>query len=270
MRTALLILTLVISAAAPARSDDLSRYCGHPVTSRNIVLLGQPLDARTCTANCFRFILTCNNGRKFNLASRYTPYDPDWVNWFTEVYPFPQLLVFGLVAFLAFVMYQGKAAKPALNAVYFGIVGLTMFFWPSGATQGPHAVGADLTMMGSAFAVIGFPVFVVLNIKALMRGWNYLFVPHPAAPIVETALQGGRAIDTQRLAKTLQAGARDEEAYPVYHYENQAEKARALKDKINVDAATAAAMARREEARAEFEAAERALAEAKRRGGATR
>jgi hypothetical protein len=33
-------------------------------------------------------------------------------NWFTQVYPFPQLVVFGLIAFAAFVMASGKPGKP--------------------------------------------------------------------------------------------------------------------------------------------------------------
>jgi hypothetical protein len=249
-------LTLVIVLAAylitPASAADLSQYCGHAIESRNITLIGKPLDSSTCTANCFRFTLTCNNGRRFSLSSRYTPYDPDWLHWFTEMYPIPQLIFLAVVAFGAFVMSQGHARQPLLNLAYVGLVAIAMFFWPAMATHGPYSAEADFETMGSGFAILGLPVFLLLNLPALMRGWNYLFVQHPAEPIVGPALRTGSSIDTKRLATTLREGAYDMSRHPQYHYENQAAKALAMRDKI-------------EAARAEVAAAERALEEAKRR-----
>ena len=246
------LMALVACMIAPARAEDLSRYCGHPVDSRNIVRIGKPLDPSTCSANCFRFVLTCNNGRKFTLASRYNPTDPDWLHSLTSAWPLPQAIVFALVGFLTFVMSKGHARKPGLNYTYLGIVGITGWFWPAASTSNPYSFSATMVMVGSTFVIIGFPVFIVLNLPALMRGWNYMFVKHPAEPIVAPALQSGTAIDTRALARTLGAGARASETHPAYHYENQAEKARALRDKLD-------------SARAEVSAAERALEEAKRR-----
>jgi hypothetical protein len=265
---ALIVCALIAGALciASARAEDLSRFCGHEISSRYIRLVGRPLDPSTCSTNCFRFVLTCTDGRKFDLGSRYSPYDPDWLNWFTEVYPFPQLVFFGLIAFAAFVMSSGKPRKPVLNAVYFGIVALAMFFWPAIATGGPNSPEGDLTSMAAVIAVLGLPVFLLLNLPALMRGWNYLFVKHSVAPIITPALKAGAPIDTKAVAQRLSAGAYDTGAHPAYHYENQAAKARAIKAKLEADAAAADAVRRREEARAELVEAERQLAQARQRG----
>jgi hypothetical protein len=249
-----------------AWAEDLSRFCGHEISSRNIRLVGRPLDPSTCSSNCFRFVLTCSDGRKFDLASRYTPYDPDWLNWLTEVYPFPQLVFFGPIAFAAFVMSSGKPRKPVLNVAYLGILALAMFFWPAIATGGPNSAAGDFTSMAAVIAVLGLPVFLLLNLPALMRGWNYLFVKHSVAPIVTPALRAGAPIDTKAVARTLAAGAYEKGAHPAYHYENQAEKAREIKAQLEADAAAADAVRRREEARAELAEAERLFAQAKQRG----
>jgi hypothetical protein len=264
LRAFMLVAGALVMTAA--RADDLSRYCGHEISSRNIALVGRPLDPSTCSANCFHFVLTCTNGHKFNLASRYNPYDPDWFNWFTQVYPFPQLLVFGLIAFAAFVMASGKPRKPVLNAVYLGIVALAMFFWPSMATSGLQSPAGGLTSLAVTFAFFGLPVFLLLNLPALMRGWNYLFVKHSVAPIVTPALQAGAPIDAQAVAQALSAGAYDTGAHPAYYYENQAKKARVITANLEADAAAADALRRREEARAELAEAERILAQARQRG----
>ena len=161
-------------------------------------------------------------------------------------------MVFACVLFLAFVMWHGKHISSSANLSYLAIVGTAMFFWPATSTNAPLSAGADLTSMMIALAVIGFPVFLVLNIKALARGWNYLFTKHSAEPIVTPGLKSGSSIDTRMLARTLAAGGRDPESHPAYHYENQAEKARALRDRID-------------DARTEVVAAERALEEARRR-----
>jgi lipoprotein signal peptidase len=213
-----LMVVLVAWLMTPAWAVDLSQYCGHAVESRNIALVGKPLDVNTCSANCFRFTVTCNNGRQYSLTSRYTPYNPDWFNWLTQVYPLPQGLVFAGVLFLAFVMWNGKQVSSTANLSYLAIVGGAMFFWPATSTNVPLSPAADLTSMMIALAVIGFPVFLVLNIKALARGWNYLFTKHSAEPIVTPGLKSGSSIDTRTLARTLAAGARDPERHPAYHY----------------------------------------------------
>lgn len=263
----LLVVLITATIVSPARSEDLSRYCGHPVASHNITLTREPLDPSTCTTNCFQFVLTCANGRKFLLTSRYNPYEPDAMHWLAIAYPLPQLVIFGIVAFLAFLMWKGRALKPGLNYTYLGIVALAAYFWPLISTS--TGISRDFVMMASAFAVLGFPFFVVLNLPPLMRGWDYVFVKHPVQPLVETAIGDGTSIDTRGVAKTLKAGAYDRGAHPAYHYENQAEKARAIRDALEKDAAAADALRRREEARAELAEAERQVEEAKRRAGRT-
>jgi hypothetical protein len=249
MRLSICIALAFAALLSAARAADLSRYCGQPIDNRQINIT-RNLDPRVCSDNCFQFVLTCRDGRKFNLTSRFNPYDPDWLHGLTLIYPFPQMIVFAAIAFLVFVAWMGTPLSLAANLTYLGIAGLAMFFWPAIATGA--GAGADFTGMAIVFALFGLPIFLVLNLKALMRGWNYLFVQHSAEPIIAPALSAGRSIDTNALADELEAGARAPGAHAAYHWENQAEKARALAHKL-------------EAARAEMAAAERALEAAKAR-----
>jgi hypothetical protein len=108
-------------------------------------------------------------------------------------------------------------------------------------------------------------------LPAFLRGCHYLFVPHAAEPIITPALRRGTSIDTAALADVIEPDMKHfHHPPPAYQSENQAARARALKDKIDADTELAEAALRRERAAAELKHAERRLAEAKRkasRGG---
>jgi hypothetical protein len=97
--------------------------------------------------------------------------------------------------------------------------------------------------------------------------FNWFFVKHAAEPIVSPALEKGRELETSNLREALTPRPSDLGLNkPVYHYEHQAEKARALAAKLNHDAHVAEAAMRRERARAALKQAEQELRDVERRG----
>jgi len=94
---------------------------------------------------------------------------------------------------------------------------------------------------------------------------HWMFVKHPAEPVVAPALRKGSAIDVDKLANALTPDiTKIAKPPPAYQSENQAERARALKQKLRDDAEVAEATERRERARAALIRAEREVEEAKR------
>lgn len=231
------------------------------------------LNTETCTADCYSYTLVCSDGVRFPVVSRY----PARVSK-TEVFFYEnslaaviiKLLVFSAVAFFAFVATFGsKRPRQRVryeNSTVVALVGLTLYLWGTGAIEEYHySLGrfVDYTV-GSATVGVVVPGFVILNLMSFVRGWNYVFVAHPATPIVKPAVQG-QAADVEGLANILVEGAHDAGSRPTYHYDHQAEKARALAQKLNHDSAVAEAKAERERRRAELAEAEQALAEARQR-----
>lgn len=108
------------------------------------------------------------------------------------------------------------------------------------------------------------PVFVAVRCPSFLRGWNYVFVAHPAAPIVRPAMRG-TSVDVEGLANVLVEGAHDSGDEATYHYEHQAQKARELAERLNAESAVAEARAERERRRAELAEAKRYLEDARRR-----
>jgi hypothetical protein len=82
------------------------------------------------------------------------------------------------------------------------------------------------------------PVFLAVRCPSFLRGWNYLVVAHPATPIVGPAMRG-KSIDIEGLANVPVQGADDTGVEETCHYEHQAQKARALAQKLNADSAVA-------------------------------
>jgi hypothetical protein len=94
---------------------------------------------------------------------------------------------------------------------------------------------------------------------------HWLFVKHPAEPVVAPALRRGSAIDVDKLANALTPNIiKIAKPPPTYQSENQAGRARALKQKLRADAEVAEAIERRERARAALIRAEREVEQAKR------
>lgn len=122
--------------------------------------------------------------------------------------------------------------------------------------------------IGSAIAMvfgIGFMILVASSVYRILvavgrgfeevgRAFDYSFVEHPAEPTVNEAVRRGKRLDTRTLqhALTPSESALDLDK-PLYHYQNQTKKARALKRKLDQDAEVAQAAIRRERTRAELE-----------------
>ncbi len=231
------------------------------------------LNAETCSANCYSYTLVCGDGVKFPVVSRYPARASETEVFFYEnslAAVITKLLLFSAVAFFAFVATFGSTRPRERvryeNGAVVALVGLTLYLWGTGPIEEYHySLGrfVDYTV-GSVTAWVVVPGFVILNLMSFVRGWNYVFVAHPATPIVKPAVQG-QAADVERLANILVEGAHDAVGRPTYHYEHQAEKARALAQKLNHDSAVAEAKAERERRRAELAEAEQALAKARQR-----
>jgi hypothetical protein len=128
----------------------------------------------------------------------------------------------------------------------------------------PAVANAIDTVLGLGFMIlVASIVFRIITAagRGIERGAavaDYLFVEHPAEPIVHEAVRRGKRLDTRTLqhALTPSESALDLDR-PLYHYENQTRKARALKQKLDQDAEIAQAAIRRERTRAELEEYER-------------
>jgi hypothetical protein len=94
--------------------------------------------------------------------------------------------------------------------------------------------------------------FVLLYGVAAVRGWHYLFVAHPASPVIGPPLRSGALFAKQRLAHALSPNPGELFAPPpAYQSRNMQSKSESLKDKISADARIADAAMRRDRARAE-------------------
>lgn len=133
-----------------------------------------------------------------------------------------------------------------------------------------------LAVIETIFSIIliGVVLFIVIGVlRAIGHGagevakWaDDALVKHPAEPIVSPALREGRELDTAALHDALMPRQSDLTlSKPLYHYEHQTEKARALTAKLNADAELAQAAMRRERAREALHDAERDFEEAQRR-----
>ncbi|MGD9784058.1 MAG: hypothetical protein AB7E80_17125 [Hyphomicrobiaceae bacterium] len=124
---------------------------------------------------------------------------------------------------------------------------------------------ADPTFWAAASLLPSLVLFV-LFVPAFVRGWHYLFVPHPAGPVVAPALSRGELFEKRKLGAALQPDSRQLQHHPpAYQTRNLLEKAVVLKDKIIADAEIAEAAMRRDLARAQQIEAEAELRAARRR-----
>jgi hypothetical protein len=228
-------------------------------------------DAATCTMDCFSYTLACRDGQQLTLTARYRPEASDNDIFFHEssASGTVKLLIFALLAFFAFVAIFGakvdRQRAIVQNAAVLGIAGFTLWMWGVAATLDGFSQSEFFdVVIAPLVKYLIIPLFVIVSIPSFARGWNYLFVAHPAAPIVGRGMRG-KSIDVEGLAGTLADGAHDSGVEATYHYEHQAEKARALAEKLNADAAAAEARAERERRRAELAEANRLLEDARRR-----
>jgi hypothetical protein len=102
-------------------------------------------------------------------------------------------------------------------------------------------------------SLLPFLILFVFYVPRFIAGWDWLSRKHPAEPVVAPALRTGSAINAHKLADVLTPDPRDLDLRkPAFRHKHDAEKAKALKEKLDADADLAEATIRREQKRAEL------------------
>ena len=225
-------------------------------------------DVASCRANCFQYKVFCKDQASFTLTSRYDMHASDSDIFWYESFGALKFLIVAVLVFYAMVASFGtkdpsvRAHGAAGNALCVALVAFDIWTWGAVAVGISDAL-AFYSLPGALIRYIVFPLFAIARAQAFLRGCNYLFVRHPASSIVSPALRSQASIDTRTLVQTLASGAADSGTAPAYHYENQTEKARSLRDELQAKAAAAEAQTKIELRRAELAEAKRRLEEAK-------
>jgi len=124
---------------------------------------------------------------------------------------------------------------------------------------------ADYTQgVGVFFELSGIITGIIVFMfgQRMLRGFYWIFVKHPATDIVGSAVGGETRIDGQSLSRSLWVSPRELFAWrPRWYWEQQAQKARALTEKLDRDTELARAAIARERARAELHETKRPSAE---------
>lgn len=170
--------------------------------------------------------------------------------------PLPQLLL--LVCFIGSTIIGWFGIKDTeefwrllvlvpLN-IYFAIAVL-FFNADTNSLQAAQILNDEIFFHSWIFYVAVF-AFGIIIYKPFLIGWHYLWVEHPAEPIINQAIDDGQAIDGDALAKALTPTGIDlfDIQQPAWYSEQQTKKARALKEKLDEDARLAEAAIARERA----------------------
>jgi hypothetical protein len=269
----ILILTAMVGSADAEWLDDKHRKFCSQHGGVHMIMNGVPItrNVQTCTADCFRYTLICRNNQNLILTSRYSPYAGNTDILFAEggVGTIVKLLMIlalaGFAAISVFGMNEDREDRDIFIIQNTGIVAvfaLVVWVWGIRATAAGFSLAELVDFFLSPIVTYGVvPIFVAIRFLAFIRGFNYLFVRHPAASLVSP----GCSADIDRLAATLAAGAEDPGRAGTYHYEHQTEKARSLTADLDRQAELMEARAERDRRRAELLEAERLLEETRRR-----
>ena len=231
-----------------------------------------------CIGFCYARQIACRNGQNFIVWSQLRPYESDaWksAEWsaiqeheqrenaklssaaaWANSSPIPQFLLLGLSIALTFVAWRGLSDddwRMAPLVLFNAYLAVSLLFFNT-TEKGSYWIVHQLDTMvffHSWLFFAAFVGFVAVAVQPFIQGWDYLFVKHPAEPVVEQALSSGEAIDHQALSAALATNpAEFDQLQPKWHYKHQAEKARALIGKLEEDARLAEAAIERERARA--------------------
>lgn len=166
-----------------------------------------------------------------------------YVNY-TKPYPILLLTSLGVFTVLALVSRLG------VRSMWIG--------WPRFALSTIYfSIGGACALIVNPWYFLGVvALFVLVYGQSLLGAYYYLFVRHPAEPIVTPALTSGAAINHNALADELEKAMASAGGKGAIYNEDQALKAKALRDKLDADAELAAATVRRERARAAAREAE--------------
>ena len=121
-------------------------------------------------------------------------------NFWRPLSPYPQLVIFGFLLLLSWISRRAREK----NKVYWGLNGpLNLYFAvQSCSLLTPHLIQIWLVQTADYYLlfhswlfVIALLLFFAINAMPLQEGWDYLFVKHPAADIVNSAVRHGTPID---------------------------------------------------------------------------
>jgi hypothetical protein len=205
---------------------------------------------------CYRYELTCTDGATHLLKSGYSPFSTvlDGILYqHNMVIVWLALLAVASVAGIAWAADRsGPHLKYGLGFLAYVILIFPQFAYAASLPgRGWYPIGE---LLFSLTLLVVLPLFVWLFAKPFLKGFDYLFVPHPAEQVVERALASGEPVDAAALSAALAPDLSQITAPPpVFRSENQAARARALQDKLKADQAVAEEAIRREAARAQQE-----------------
>src|ERR1700685_4441972 len=147
------VLALAIVTLAPTESvgDELSwgsqpqAVCANHRGPYSALDLRYVLNAASCTANCYGYMLVCADGARFSVASRYPPRATD-----SEVFMYEngagavitKLLIFAALTFFSCVAFFGTKRSREIaiweHGGFVALVGLALYLWGTGAVEEYH------------------------------------------------------------------------------------------------------------------------------------
>ncbi len=264
-----LICVTFVAMIGPAYAewlDDKHQKLCSPHGGVHMILNAVPTTAnmQACTDGCFRYMLICRKNVKFLQYSQYSPYAGNDDIFFAQggigtVVKLLMIFVLGGFATISVFGIKGREDPHRFiiqNAGVVAVSSIVVWLWGIRAVSAGTSLLDIIDFMLSGIVKYGVvPVFIAIRFPSFIRGWDYLFVRHPAASLVTA----GGAADTDQLAATLVAGAADPGRAGTYHYEHQTEKAQSLAADLVREAARMEALAERKRRRAELLEAERLL-----------
>lgn len=250
-----------------------------------------------CIQYCYTYSVVCNDGAEISRLTQVQPFvspygdPPTYTSEYQEqaelaqikakeastkfwrpLSPWPQFLIlccFIAVSGIAWVgryESQNGLKKWSINVPFNLYFALSLFTFNTSGDSNSLAQSLD----SSVFFHSGLFVFVVLaffaiNAIPLARGYDYLFVKHPAADIVNSAVSSGAPIDRSAFRQSLSISPRELFQWrPRWYYEHRAEKARKLADMLDRNTELVRATIDHERARAELHDEREESAEEKR------
>jgi len=188
---------------------------------------------------------------------------PGW----KKLSPWPQLIILALSMGLTAIAWRGLKKEdwrtgPIANFNIYLAVSLLFFNTTAKGSSG-FAYSLDQWLFFHSWLFVGVICAVIAIAAQPFRvGWDFYFVKHPAADIVNSAVDHGTPIHGKSLARALSISVREVfNLRPRWHYEHQTEKARKLTEMLERNTELTRAAIERERAREELQDAKQASAE---------
>lgn len=187
-------------------------------------------------------------------APKPAPSEPD--SWQVTLYalsPYLQITAVLGLAFLGILAHAGERAVDGTAGVETGgLAGRTFSmvvvaaFAAAVSHSHLHSIAVEKVVYSSTFSLMIYTLFLgvlvyflIVATVPIIAGWHYLFVKHPAAPLVTSALATRSSIDMPGLATSVMPSQTDLQGIPTRSAiatKTDAVKARELADKLDADA----------------------------------